>query len=388
MVVAESADALGPLLDRYDGTIVGSLALQTDDHESYLVRIDPNGIDSDRLGVDLARTNPDLAGDFDVDADASLALLAVVAHEARELGAQISPNWVPLPHSIASGSTEEAPTGANGYDPDAFTWSYMRDGGAQDMGVTAAWQILQDAGRLDERVKIAIVDSGFMRSDDMPTTRDIVGGSWDTPVAFNCGGSPCPWHGTQSMLAAMAEPDNDYGTAGPAGPVAELVAVPWAGGFWSTVARMDDAIATHDPKRGQPEPRGHHPARVRAVRAWLARRPRSTVRAVLRPRPTGHPLRRVGRQRRCRRQRRRCDVLHHPLSDRIGDLRGRADQRQHRPPPGLELQLGRQRKTASRSTVPSPFGRSTIRATPPTTRPAPSTARASPRRTWRGSQRW
>ncbi len=124
----------------------------------------------------------------------------------------------------------------------------MQEGGNQDMGVTSAWQILSEAGRLDERVPIAIVDSGFMRSDDMPTTRQIVDGTWDTPVSFTCGGNPCPWHGTQAMLAAMAEPDNGYGTAGPAGPVAELVAVPWGGGLWGTVARMAEAIDLHRPR--------------------------------------------------------------------------------------------------------------------------------------------
>jgi len=248
MVVAESPDALGPLLDRWDGTIVGTLPLRTDGHESYLVRLDPTLAEGADLPGLLVRTNPAVTGSFAVDTAASLQLLAVVAEEADELGFRISPNWIPQPTTIATGTTEEAPSGPGSYDPDAFTWSYMQEGGVQDMGVTSAWQILQDAGQLDERVKIAIVDSGFMRSDDMPETRDIVGGSWDQPVSFGCGGNPCPWHGTQVMLAAMAEPDNDYGTAGPAGPVAELVAVPWAGGFWDTVARMSNAIDTHAPR--------------------------------------------------------------------------------------------------------------------------------------------
>lgn len=248
MIVASSEAEIEPLLQRYSGTLLGQLPLRNEDATSFLVRLDPTTIDSASLGRDLARTNPDLTGDYDVDTDASLALLAVVAHEARELGASISPNWVPQPESISSGSTEEAPTGPSAYDPDVFNWTYMQEGGVQDMGVTSAWQILDDADLFDNKVPIAIVDSGFMRSDDMPTTRDIVGGSWDQPVAFTCGGNPCPWHGTQAMLAAMAEPDNDYGTAGPAGPVAELVAVPWAGGFWDTTARMATAIDTHSPR--------------------------------------------------------------------------------------------------------------------------------------------
>ncbi|MEM6929247.1 MAG: S8/S53 family peptidase, partial [Myxococcota bacterium] len=248
MIVAPAEADLQPLLDRYDGAVVGRLPLRNEDATSFLVRLDPMTVDPAHLTRDLARTNPDASGDYTVDADASLALLAVVAREARELGASISPNWVPQPQSIASGSTEEAPTGPTGYDPDVFQWTYMQEGGVQDMGVTSAWQILDDADKFDNKVGIAIVDSGMMRSDDMPTTRDIVEGTWDQPVPFTCGGNPCPWHGTQAMLAAMAEPDNEYGTAGPGGPVAELVAVPWGGGFWGTTSRMATAIDLHEPR--------------------------------------------------------------------------------------------------------------------------------------------
>ncbi|MEM9766055.1 MAG: hypothetical protein AAF968_26810, partial [Pseudomonadota bacterium] len=106
MIVAPSEADLQPLLDRYDGAVVGRLPLRNEDATSFLVRLDPMTVDPAHLTRDLARTNPDASGDYTVDADASLALLAVVAREARELGASISPNWVPQPQSIASGSTE------------------------------------------------------------------------------------------------------------------------------------------------------------------------------------------------------------------------------------------------------------------------------------------
>ncbi|MBX2799247.1 MAG: S8/S53 family peptidase [Myxococcales bacterium] len=248
MVVAPSTDAIQPLLDRWNGTIVGTLQLETDGMVSALVRLDPSTAEVGKLSRNLARTNPSASGDYLVDADRSLQLLALVADEARTWGASVSPNWVLEPHAIADGSTDEAPSGPGGYDSDAFNWTYMQDGGNQDMGVTAAWQILEQADRLDERVSMMIVDGGFQRSNDMPDTRNIHDGSWDAASSLTCGGNPCPWHGTMSMLAAMAEPDNGFGVAGPAGPVAELVAVPWGGGMWGTIARMDEAIEIYDPR--------------------------------------------------------------------------------------------------------------------------------------------
>ncbi len=112
MVVAESREALEPLLERWSGSIIGELPLQTDEHESYLVRINPPSVDATRLARDLARTNPRASGDYDVDTHESLDLLAIVAAEARELGARISPNWVPPSRTASTpAAPKNPPTG-------------------------------------------------------------------------------------------------------------------------------------------------------------------------------------------------------------------------------------------------------------------------------------
>jgi hypothetical protein len=45
------------------------------------------------------------------------------------------------------------------------------------------------------------------------------------PNENDCGGSSCPWHGWNAVNAAVGQVNNGIGAAGPAGPVANLIAI-------------------------------------------------------------------------------------------------------------------------------------------------------------------
>ncbi|MEM6928418.1 MAG: S8 family serine peptidase, partial [Myxococcota bacterium] len=243
-VLAESLAALQPLLDRYAGTVVGQVEVRSQGLVSYLVRIDPDRADPDELATDLATTHPEEDRSFAVDSDRSLGLLAAVAHEALTFGSGVDVNWVLKDGDIASGSTEEAPSStSSGWDQDAFQWPYMSDGSTQDFGVTAAWQLLEQAGRLDAEIPILVVDNGFIFNDDYPDESVFSNlDGWDAP---NSGAST---HGANVVIAAMGKLDNGYGAAGPAAPVGRLIATQRGGGVWETTQRMRDAIDAFSPR--------------------------------------------------------------------------------------------------------------------------------------------
>ena len=135
-------------------------------------------------------------------------------------------NWVFQPTDFANAFTVEALVGDAGfnsnplvYGGDAYDWTHLRAGTRQDTGVTLAWTQLDAAGRLANRVVIGVHDQGFAPDPDFPS-----GGTIDRPNfpgSIPCsGGGMCPWHGTNVLGAAMGVPDNGFGAAGPAGPVA------------------------------------------------------------------------------------------------------------------------------------------------------------------------
>src|SRR5690606_32883931 len=94
-------------------------------------------------------------------------------------------------------------------------------------------RLLELAGKLENRVKLAILDMGFEPNADFAAGWlaisnvpfvDPVGTENLLFCEFLDFGS-CPWHGTNAASAAFALPDNDFGSAGPAGPVADPVLV-------------------------------------------------------------------------------------------------------------------------------------------------------------------
>lgn len=231
VVGTPDAKALEAFLARWRGRVVDRL-----DARTALVRIDPTAVDTSRLAADLERFEPVHRGVTRLSDQATLDLLAVVARETAEHGTEVAMNWISAPDDIAGGRSMEGVR----ENPNAFGWSFIRAGSGQDTGVGPAWQLLEHHGRLSNKVRIMIDDGGFFENHDFPSARTIRKASWDDPHRW-------VFHGTNVALTAMGALDNEYGTAGPAGPVGELVAVAHADGTWDALKRVRDMVEEEAP---------------------------------------------------------------------------------------------------------------------------------------------
>ncbi len=207
------------LAERFGGTIVDTVQpaeQQPDDALAItLVRFDPKAVDTSTVLKDLAVIAGDAAHGRHVVSDAATLATLAAAAQARLDGHVVDLNWVADLETIRNRSTTEAPTGPTGYTPDAFTWSQLTD-----LNVPAAWNLLARAGLLTANsVPVAVVDNGFG-----PANADRPAGIADGPRLnpLGCGGA-CPQHGENVASTLVAAPDNAFGGAGTAGPVARAI---------------------------------------------------------------------------------------------------------------------------------------------------------------------
>lgn len=241
IVTASDRGLVEDLARRYGGEILDEFPAGEGEPVDYLVRIEPPEPDLQALAGRLGMLEPDVAGTFVASSADLLGLMAVAASETSD-ELEIGLNWVAKPSTIEESRTLEAP---DLNVRNAFEWPYIASAASQAIGVDAAWRLLAGYGKLDNRVRILVVDGGFIPNPDFPDQTDIVRGDWGTEQPLGCGDNPCPWHGTHVALAAAAQLDNEYGTVGPAGPVAELYAFQQFVDFWKTMRRVKKAVADY-----------------------------------------------------------------------------------------------------------------------------------------------
>ena len=231
-VSVPDAAALEDVAARLNATVADELG-----GGAYLLRIDPSDVDVSGLPADLESFEPIHAGDNTASSERTLQLLAALARETADHGTEVSLNWLTESDDIADGRTIE------GFEdnPNSFTWSYLTTGGEQDTGVTAAWQLLENHGKLDNKVEIMIDDGGFVENKDLPDTRKIRKAEWGQGHHFGV-------HGTNVAIAAMGRVDNEFGAAGPAGPVGELIAVAHAKDTYAAFKRVRDMVNEEKPR--------------------------------------------------------------------------------------------------------------------------------------------
>jgi len=254
LVVSTNDDLkLDAFVKRWGATILSSTDPAEGTVRLHHIKLDPSSAVVDSLLADLNAKAPDLKGSFRSSSEPASKLLAVALSEANVGGLTVTLNFVMTPDGIAEGASTDAPTGDDPlYTPNAFGWPYMSRGSAQDVGVGAAWQALGRAGvlRSDNKVRMMIIDAGFAPNADFPAARHVIG-DWNVPNGSNCsGGNPCPWHGTMVTSAAMGTLDDSMGGAGPAAPVADLLAVPIGGDFFgvfSSITRVIGGVAVGAP---------------------------------------------------------------------------------------------------------------------------------------------
>jgi serine protease len=235
---------LNAFLGRWGGRVLSQTEAVEGAPKTYRVQLNPSGAQVEAILRQLNQNVPDLKGRFATSSPEAAQLLAVALSEANREKMTVTPNFAMPPAAISDGTTREAPSSSTPgipYSPDAFQWTYMNQGSAQDIGVGQAWRLLERAGRTSNKVRMLILDSGFAPNDDFPTVRAILG-DWNVRNTTSCGGSPCPWHGTHVVTTAMGRPDNAFGVAGPAGPVGELLAVQASNDFAGMLRTLSSLV--------------------------------------------------------------------------------------------------------------------------------------------------
>ncbi len=243
------------LVGRWNGKILKKLepakAGVTGLANQYLIRIDATAADASKLSEDLRTLEQNSTGEHKVSSQAGLNLIAVTSREAVG-GLKIGMNWVGSGFgSFTDVTTVEAPMGEMladvAYTPNAFSWPSHDRFSEQDIGVAQAWRAMDLAGKLNNKIKLAVLDMGFQPDTDWPSGYVAISNvpavvPIGTENFISCaGGNDCPWHGTNVVSAAMAVPDNNYGSAGPAGPVADPIVVFTTGDFFLSISALLEA---------------------------------------------------------------------------------------------------------------------------------------------------
>lgn len=240
VVVAEDENAVRAFVDRWHGEILFTIdpsRLGVDAAPVHLVRVDPSSVDPASLAEDWQMLEPSVTGEFRLSSSGAVKLLALVASESLSTGLEVNVNVLFESATVRERRTAEGssgfasmPDGSGLSENDAFTWPYMRRGGAQDIGVAEAWRILEATGRFANRSKVVVADGGFRPNDDFPPIHRVVrAGSLrePNPDPTACGGdtftATCTWHGTHVTVTGFGLPDNAFGAAGPGGPVTDLI---------------------------------------------------------------------------------------------------------------------------------------------------------------------
>lgn len=243
IIHARDAAELQAFVSRWNGQVLDSFTADNEGQD-HLVRVELSRADPSSLTRDLLATEPDQTGEHRASDERVLRLLALAAAEWLR-GTELVVDWLAEPTGIESGEAYEA----SDISKNVFDWSYMRAGGAMDIGVGAAWQLLQSKGKLTPSVRYMVVDGGFATNGDFPENSKIRKGEWGDKNPKDCtNGNPCPYHGTDVVLAGMAKVDNKYGTAGPAGPVvSQLIAVGNSLDYWSIMRRIENMVEEEKP---------------------------------------------------------------------------------------------------------------------------------------------
>jgi hypothetical protein len=178
-------------------------------------------------------------GPVRVSSRAGLRLLATAA-AATSHGTRAGLNLVERPAQFLDSQTIEGssgPTAANHLGADAFKWPFMRS-------APEAWRLLEVAGSLSSRVRVAVIDQGFAPSLDFSAASF---GATGTPGTIKCSnGVACRWHGTGAAMTAGAVADNGFGAAGSGAPVADLAMVYHDSTAFGTIAALLQALDQHE----------------------------------------------------------------------------------------------------------------------------------------------
>ncbi len=256
VVSTDDTDALDAFLARWGGTVLMTLdpargGLPID--PQYLVQINTTLANTADLIDDLHMIVPDQDGDHTVSSMQGMELLSAAASEVVD-GLGVGVNWIGLGNDIDGRFTPEGPSGPTGYNSlagtytnNSFNWNFLDAGSTQDIGVTEAWWLLEQVDRLKNKVKVGILDGGFFNTDDLPASYVAISNipflsAMGTANPGGCSGGDCSAHGTNVAGAAFGVVGNNFGAAGPAGPVASPVLVLTYYDYFTSMFAVGEAL--------------------------------------------------------------------------------------------------------------------------------------------------
>lgn len=227
VVASKSKSEVEELVKRYDGEILAEMDLSKAGDDSgfvfYALRIEASKANIQAMDAALAKVNSVPQG-LEISSAAALGTFAAFVNET-ERGIVVFPNFTMQPDEIRDRVTTEAPSASGGhagdYTPNPFSWPYMQRGGPLNIGVAEAWRVLEANGKLNNQVRVLVMDAGF-KNDDLPDSTELVGSTrWGQPNEGQCCNNTCDcaWHGTGTARAVAGRVDNARGAAGSGGPV-------------------------------------------------------------------------------------------------------------------------------------------------------------------------
>ena len=215
----------------------------TDLPKTYLVRVDLSKADTSEFAANIeSMMDSDIgsAGKFTFGATSGVKVFSMAAAEAVD-GLTIGINWVSDSLAIPNTSVEAAngPTlGGVAYSPDAYNWPHFAAGTTQDIGVPEAWTLMHRAGKMGNRVDIAILDGGFFPNADFPAGTTFLNVFPFDPLNVNGVDGGAPFHGTDVLQTAVARGDDNNGIVGVAAPIAHPIALYTSYDFFVSVASV------------------------------------------------------------------------------------------------------------------------------------------------------
>ena len=225
----------------------------------YLLSVDPSSADTSNLDDLLGDISPDLHGAHQVSSESALKLLALVANEISEHGLRVGINFLLRPQELSERTTVEARNGVDitagsmsfVYSRNGFEWPFMeRDPDVPgdslwplDTGVAEALRVVEAEWGGFNTVRAMIADGGFYPNDDFPPFDAVGPLRTPNPDPTNCGSAgpisaTCSAHGTHTVITGFGVPDNEFGTFGPGGTVADLVLLQSPSLDFESVARF------------------------------------------------------------------------------------------------------------------------------------------------------
>ncbi len=185
----------------------------------------------------LARATGDVArGAYGLSSWDGLATIAQAA-QLRLEGVPVELDFVLGGETFRDFVTTESPTQPGLMGTNSSTWAHLTQ-----LRVPQAWNLLARAGLLNANsIRVAVLDGGFGSPDADRAPSAIADPSQPNSVPCS-GGTACPFHGANVASVLMAVPDNSFGSAGPAGPVATPILIDRAAVFTDVLAGYFRAV--------------------------------------------------------------------------------------------------------------------------------------------------